>query len=123
MRGNFTGEYKLHRGGFSLSSFPRSYERPGIFFMELREIFLSYCAKLKENFISVTDPSEASVQLSTADILQEVENHWGELGDEEHPVDKTLLVTVLEECGFIATMIKGTTEMRWLMVPKYWCPL
>lgn len=91
---------------------------PVLFIMELREIFTTYCAHLRNNFYPVDDPTAASKTVTTSDLMQEIEMHFGELGTDDYPVDRSVLVQTLTDLGFKAIMMPGTTEMRWLLAEK-----
>lgn len=119
VRGNFTGECKLYRGGFSL--FVRSLavtSAPVFYFMELRDILIEYAAHLRNNFHPVEQAEQSTMMPTTADLVQEIEQHFGELGTEDDPVNKSELVAILKELGFKSIMLPGTLEMRWLLAEK-----
>lgn len=86
--------------------------------MELRDIYIQYCAHLRDNFYPVEDPALATLMPTTGDLIAEIEQHYGELGNEDSPIDKTLFVQQLQEMGFKFMMLPRTTELRWLLAEK-----
>lgn len=104
--------------GLPLVSFLAVANAPGFLFMELREIFIQYCAHLRDNFYPVEDPALATLMPTTGDLISEIEQHYGELGNEDNPIDKSVFVEQMRELGFTFIMLPGTTELRWLLAEK-----
>lgn len=86
--------------------------------MELRDVIINFCAHIQQNYHPVEDFSTADMTPTTSELVSEIEQHFGELGSEESPFDRTLLVDQLTEMGFKYLMLPGTMELRWLLATK-----
>ena len=102
-------------GGISTFKFVLAVQTTPVIFMTVSEIYLQYAAQIKDKFLPTDSFTEASHTFQTADLIQEIELHYGSLGDEKQ---QHLLVEQLQDFGFKAIMQPGSLSMFWLMIEK-----
>lgn len=83
--------------------------------MTIAEIYLQYAAQIKDRFLPTEDFSAATHTHYTSDFIQEIEAHYGNLGDDKQ---QHLLVAQLHEFEFKSVMQPGSVSMVWLMIEK-----
>lgn len=79
------------------------------------EIYLQYASNIKDRFLPAESFEHADHTFSTSDFVQEIEAHYGSLGDDKKV---NLLVAQLNQFGFIPKMVPGNINMVWLLCDK-----